>query len=305
MFLDFLMTKHPYDISSTIRFGLEVLWANRDKLPAFAAAAIEERRNNFDTISDARIEELRVRCWALVDNRDWTVPEVAMYRAAICCLFSVAQINEALIVHDEDMLVHFVDFLGHAGDFEADLLAFRHILVTDEAAKQAASNKVQDVLLAVPLRLMQGTIFLDIDGVLNRTGFTPAQSTELPLADWIELQPLAVLVELLAVSGADVVLSSTWRNRSMDEIRASFAAHGVTLPLVGVTPVLGTGPRWSEIQQYVTREGLTHFVILDDEWNMGPLSDHHVRISPLQGLDRAAARLAMEVLQAAAPTVLS
>ena len=293
------MTKHPYDISSTIRFGLEVLWANRDKLPAFAAAAIEERRNNFDTISDARIEELRVRCWALVDNRDWTVPEVAMYRAAICCLFPVAQ-------SDRENVVEFVDFLKHAGDFDADLMAFRHMITTDDVGKRASLDQriaTPSVVYTVPR--VKGTIFLDIDGVLNRTGFTPAQRTALPLADWIELQPLTVLVELLAVSGADVVLSSTWRNRSMDEIRASFAEHGVTLPLVGVTPVLGTGPRWSEIQQYVISEGLTRFVILDDEWNMGPLSDHHVRISPLQGLDRAAARLAMEVLQAAAPTVLS
>lgn len=52
-------------------------------------------------------------------------------------------------------------------------------------------------------------LFLDVDGVLNRTGYRPATSTG--LRSWIEPELAANLSALLRVTGARIVMSSDWR----------------------------------------------------------------------------------------------
>ncbi len=52
-------------------------------------------------------------------------------------------------------------------------------------------------------------LFLDVDGVLNRTGYHPG--TSVGLRSWIEAPLAARLSEVLRVTGAQIVMSSDWR----------------------------------------------------------------------------------------------
>ena len=61
-------------------------------------------------------------------------------------------------------------------------------------------------------------LFLDVDGVLNRTGFRPM--TSVGLRSWIEPELAAHLNHVCMATGAALVLSSSWREgRTLDELR--------------------------------------------------------------------------------------
>jgi HAD domain in Swiss Army Knife RNA repair proteins len=140
-------------------------------------------------------------------------------------------------------------------------------------------------------------LFLDVDGVLNRAGFKPRHSSDLPLADWIEPPLASNLQRVLETTAAMVVFSSSWRNRSESEVIASFQFHGIALPLIGYTPRLEGEPRWREIEEYLNATPIVpRYAIVDDEWGMGPLSGSHVRVSPINGLDEATAELVIRAL---------
>lgn len=133
-------------------------------------------------------------------------------------------------------------------------------------------------------------IFLDVDGVLNRTGFEPADSVG--LRSWIEAELAAKLAEVIAATGARIVLSSDWRrDRELEDLQEELVAAGVECVLVGTTPVLG-GPRWREIEAWMVEHQVSResIVIVDDAFDMGPLSERFVRTSPLSGLDEGAVR---------------
>lgn len=133
-------------------------------------------------------------------------------------------------------------------------------------------------------------LFLDIDGVLNRTGFRPGESVG--LRSWIEPELARRVCDVIEATDASVVLSSDWRRgRELQHLRDELAAAGVVCSLLGVTPVLG-GARWREIEAWMAEHtvGLESIVIVDDAYDMGPLAPRFVRTSPLNGLDEDAAR---------------
>ena len=71
-------------------------------------------------------------------------------------------------------------------------------------------------------------IFLDIDGVLNRTGYHPGQSVG--LRSWIEPELASRLSTVIDATSAAVVLSSDWRvGRELDALRGELAAAGWTM----------------------------------------------------------------------------
>ena len=128
-------------------------------------------------------------------------------------------------------------------------------------------------------------LFLDVDGVLNRTGFRPV--TSVGLRSWIEPELAGRLSELLVLTGASVVLSSDWRiGRELAHLQDELSTAGITCSVVGTTPVLGT-ERWQEIEAWRSahRVGLDAIAIVDDGFDMGPLAPRFVRTSPLNGLD--------------------
>lgn len=133
-------------------------------------------------------------------------------------------------------------------------------------------------------------LFLDVDGVLNRTGYKPGASAG--LRSWIEPELARRLGDVIAATGASVVLSSDWRRgRELSLLREELAAAGVVCTLIDTTPVLGE-VRWREIEAWMTANQLAPeaVVIVDDGYDMGPLAARFVRTSPLNGLDADAAR---------------
>jgi hypothetical protein len=134
-------------------------------------------------------------------------------------------------------------------------------------------------------------VFLDIDGVLNRVGFQPEQI--LGLRSWIEPALAARLCDVLRATGAVIVLSSDWRiNRELPELRTELRAAGIDASLIGTTPDFRGQPRWREVEAWMVEHGLARdvMVILDDTYDMGPLRERFVRVSPLNGLDEPAAQ---------------
>ena len=132
-------------------------------------------------------------------------------------------------------------------------------------------------------------VFLDIDGVLNRTGYRPVES--LGLRSWIEPELAARLSRLVRAINAVIVLISDWRRgRDLAHLADELRSAGIDGHLLGATPFLG-GARWREIEAWMTEHAVSidHIAIVDDGYDMGPLASRFVRVSPLVGLDEDAA----------------
>lgn len=133
-------------------------------------------------------------------------------------------------------------------------------------------------------------LFLDIDGVLNRAGYRPQESSG--LHNWIEPELASRLSAVLHEIDADIVMSSDWRlNRTLEQIRAELAAAGVTGTLVDVTPELAGKPRWREIDSWLVAHHVDRdsIVIVDDLHDMGDLAARFVRANPFSGFDDSVA----------------
>ncbi len=127
-------------------------------------------------------------------------------------------------------------------------------------------------------------IFLDVDGVLNHRGSfasgMPGGSKR------IAPECVAVLNSIIERTGADIVVSSTWRG-DPNYVRVLRDA-GVRGRIIGRTPdsarkiegtVLFSSCRGEEIQQWITENGVDQFVILDDDSDMAHLLPRLVQTS--------------------------
>jgi hypothetical protein len=147
-----------------------------------------------------------------------------------------------------------------------------------------------------PIRLI---VFLDIDGVLNseqyiaeHTGGVGVEIVDGELDATAHVDPARVarLNRLVAVTGAEVVLSSSWRVLfGLEKTQSILAAKGFAYRLSDATPRLPGMPRHVEIANHVAwLGGQVAFVILDDAEEAGGvlverlvhvddgLEDHHV-----------------------------
>lgn len=134
-------------------------------------------------------------------------------------------------------------------------------------------------------------LFLDVDGVLSSFGLHGLSSTHLDL-----------FAQVVHKTGAEVVLSSTWRLPYGREqrMRLQQELYKRDIELFGMTPVLEHPIvpgvlykgflRGDEIQAYLTaasrRNNITSFAILDDDPNdeMGALKPHLVKCDGHAGL---------------------
>jgi hypothetical protein len=114
---------------------------------------------------------------------------------------------------------------------------------------------------------MKRILFLDVDGVLNSTrtqlafGGYPHDFSERDMGRFDPVA-LALVRKLCDITGAVVVLSTTWRlNFTLEEVE-----QGLELPIVGATPDLGGDYcRADEIAMWLaTAKGVTHYAIVDD-----------------------------------------
>lgn len=148
-------------------------------------------------------------------------------------------------------------------------------------------------------------VFLDIDGVLNAASEDDAPIVgELWSADWLDREMLERLSDLTRRGHADVVVSSSWRQRrSLAELDGILAAAGFTGRVVDVTPRLPRPPsgerfvRMEEVRSWLaSRKDIESFVILDDDQDFGELSARHVRTDSQVGLTAADVERALGVL---------
>ena len=152
-------------------------------------------------------------------------------------------------------------------------------------------------------------IFLDIDGVLNRTDTrdTRVVTEQEPLPIPIEPACMARLCRLIAETGAKVVISSSWRLFARwQDLGPALVRHGLVGDVIGETPDLANDDVW--LENWRVREGapfkyehlergweirewlaahpeVTGFVILDDCADMDDLKPWLVLTHPIDGLD--------------------
>ena len=145
-------------------------------------------------------------------------------------------------------------------------------------------------------------IFLDVDGVLNSMKFDRwLQDHHMKQYYGYELldqNALLNLQDIVFVTGADIVLSSSWRlSRSCcEELRQQLLPYG--LQFIDKTVSLPRKDRGEEIKEWLSRHPeVDHFVILDDdEFEMAGLEGHLVKTTFEEGLLEQHAAKAIEIL---------
>lgn len=139
---------------------------------------------------------------------------------------------------------------------------------------------------------MEKAIFLDIDGVL----VTPASSFQRSRTGAVcEPSAIQALNYLIAETGASVVITSTWRlDYTSEELREILLSWGLRAEIAGFAP---QGSRRSEeIQSWLGANGVSTFVILDDQADMGDLTAYLVQTDFEKGLTIDDARKACTLL---------
>jgi hypothetical protein len=122
-------------------------------------------------------------------------------------------------------------------------------------------------------------LFLDIDGVLN-THKSIGQFG----VDFIDRAMVILVARIVQVTGAKIVLSSTWRVDDKDRalVVRELAQHG--LELHDCTPVLAIGDRCDEIAAWLSNNShVQRFAILDD-WPDAEISGSFFRTNENTGL---------------------
>jgi hypothetical protein len=145
-------------------------------------------------------------------------------------------------------------------------------------------------------------LFTDFDGVLNSADswkvsqedydLRSQDTEETPLSILrltIDPSHVAILNDVLAQTGAQVVLSTSWRNWPDREfVLGKLRAAGFTGDIVGETPgYLGPGiHRGDEIQAWLDEHAdeVESYAIVDDSDDMGALTPHLVLTDSFKGL---------------------
>lgn len=120
-------------------------------------------------------------------------------------------------------------------------------------------------------------VFLDIDGVLNseqymktKKGTVYAEGFQYPGLEWwadgLDPEAMERLNRLVERTGAEIVVSSTWRlGGDVEWLQKILEMRGFRGRVIGVTPRYGDGPRSREIAAWVDRFGPKRYVVLDDD----------------------------------------
>lgn len=126
---------------------------------------------------------------------------------------------------------------------------------------------------------MNKIIFLDIDGVLNDAPTILGTGNDLPTMEHLEC-----LKQIVDATGAEIVLSSSWRLYKRYTKDVNIALKKVNLHLIDVTEELKE--RDEEIREWLERHPeVEQYLILDDEDVFTEeLKEHHILTSFYEGL---------------------
>lgn len=152
-------------------------------------------------------------------------------------------------------------------------------------------------------------IFLDIDGVLNTPSYAVQAHAMWKRTDgWFKsrdkygqvFDPMACacLEYLVNTTGAEVVISSTWRKSGLQVMKDMFKDREVYIDVIDVTPE-SDFIRGTEIEMWLAEnDWVTNYVILDDDDDFTPdqIKSHYVDCSGKFGFDHNAMVRALKIL---------
>ena len=138
---------------------------------------------------------------------------------------------------------------------------------------------------------MNKIIFLDIDGVLNDAPTILGTGDDLPTMEHLEC-----LKQIVDATGAEIVLSSSWRLYKRYTKDVNVALKKVNLHLIDVTEELRE--RDEEIREWLGRHPeVEQYLILDDEDVFTEeLKEHHILTSFYEGLLTKHVKKSIEIL---------
>ena len=148
-------------------------------------------------------------------------------------------------------------------------------------------------------------IFLDIDGVLNSFDHMVRTGEKGKSRFYAEIDPdaLAVLKTIIDATGAEIVLSSTWRygykrykntEESLPYI-LNTALKEVGLEVVSTTPNLSGRPREEEIHEWLLNNLVNSYLILDDDCDISQ-TERLIRTSYDYGLTESHVEECIKIL---------
>lgn len=151
-------------------------------------------------------------------------------------------------------------------------------------------------------------IFLDIDGVLNSMPWIRTHDRSGDLAAHLDPRAVRILSDLVRVSGAEIVVSSSWRIIvPLPQLAAWLRKRGFSGRVIGLTPTDVPPPagsfsprRGAQIARWLSLHGkpVDGYVVLDDEVSdMDAVRSHVVRTDRDVGLTAADANRALSILR--------
>ena len=164
---------------------------------------------------------------------------------------------------------------------------------------------------------MRKVVFLDIDGVLNTKWWYTQMDRNTPKDKYgYAFDPNAVdnLKKIIDETGADIVISSSWKSFGISELEDMWQDRGLPGKLIGITPNTVSDEmllnadldhmelfsiRGTEIKEWLTKHGkhVSHYAIIDDMDNM--LTEqrlHFVKTDPEIGITVEDAEKAIMIL---------
>ena len=140
-------------------------------------------------------------------------------------------------------------------------------------------------------------LFLDVDGVLNSETFIRAYCLVHGERSWrsesLDSAAVRRLNEVIQATGAQIVVSSTWRiGRSVEELQELLHGKGIVGEIVGKTPRLYRLPsgeervRGHEIHEYIRTLSVppSGIAIVDDDSDMAHMLPYLVQTSWVTGI---------------------
>ena len=152
---------------------------------------------------------------------------------------------------------------------------------------------------------MNKVIFLDIDGVLNTKWWYTQMDRNTPKDKYgyaFDPKSVANLKRILDETGAEIVISSSWKSLGLSELEEMWQDRGLPGKLIGITPnnvsdelLLNAdldhmelfSIRGMEIKEWLDKHGkkVSHYVIIDDMDNFLPeQQSHFVQTDPEVGI---------------------
>lgn len=171
---------------------------------------------------------------------------------------------------------------------------------------------------------MKKVLFLDLDGVLNTARWhSQAKGDELQDEYGYKFDPIAVtnLAKIIDETGADIVISSSWKSFGFSELADMWSERGLPGILIDITPNTVSDElllnadldhmeifsiRGMEIKEWLDTKGkkVSHYAIIDDMDNFLPEQHpYFVQTNPEVGITEEDSEQAIMILNQLNTTV--